>query len=256
MERENYISDIHDYWKYIQDGGSGRSDASFQPIQSRNRDSWEPPLWRPGHHHPYSDWRYPHRPQHYFYSQSSYYDPYHECDQRYGYTDFCSKPNRSRDGSRFHRRGFSHRHPQPPRNQSPPKDQQFSKDQPPPSGQYPPVDRPCRAPPPRNQPPSKQHFSRDHSPHRNQPPLEHEHFSTDHSIPKDDVSPMNLSPPRDDSPVKQQPSAMDQPPKEKGPRRGQRRRGRAKATPKQPPARDQPPTRQSQRKRTRGTRKT
>ena len=255
MERENYIRDVHDYWKYIQDGGS-TSDVSLQPNQSYNRDSWEPPSWRAAHHHPYGGWRHPQWQQHDFYSHSYHYDPYHEHYQQshYGYTDFSSKPNRSRDGSRFHRRGFSHPHPQPPRNQSPPKHQHFSKDQPPPNSECTAVDQPSRAPPPRNQPPSKQHFSSDHSPHRNQAPLKHELFSTDHhSIPKDDLSPKNQTPSKD-TPVKSQPSPTDKPPKEQSPPKGKRRKG--KATPKQHPIGDQPPPRQSCRKRIRGTCKT
>lgn len=253
MERENYISDVHDYWKYIQDGGSRTGTST--------KDSWEP--WRQSydHYQPYGRHAHSHRYHDHFYPHPHHYDPYRGYDPQWhhGYTDFCSKPNsytRSRGRSSFRHRGSRHRHDRsvsgqntqsPPRNQFPPKHQHFSMDQPPPRHQYSPVDQPpTRPPPPRNQPVSKQHFARDQFPHRNQPPPKNEHFSTDQPPLMDDLP---KTPPGDNKPLpkKQNPPKAHPPsPKEPSPLIDQ-------PTPKlQHPSKDHPPPRRSLRRRGRG----
>lgn len=223
MERENYISEIQDYWRYIQDGGI-RSDSasSFQPSPSHTKDDWEPRTRSYGYHHnrrPYGDHtRAPSQWYHHDFHSPTYHDPYYGYDPHLqwdnGYTDFCVPNSYTRSRRRpYHRGGFSkHQHDtrRPPRNQFPPMHQQFW-DYPAPNDYFP-TDH-HRPPPPRNQPPSKQHFSRDHSPHRNQPPPTHQHFTGDPSSPKNQSYPptKDRSPPRESEPsaINHQPSPID-----------------------------------------------
>ena len=219
MERENYISDIQDYWRYVQSG-------DFPPEQSCSQDSWEPQGWSYDHHHQ-SHSEYTHTPPwHHHNSRFDFYSqPYHP----YGYNsyahcyqgDFYSAPNsytrfRGRPNFAWHQRGRSnpghygtrppkHQHTSsgdklPQRNQLPAKHQHFSSDQPTPKHQFSEGQSALR-----NQPPSKlQNFSADQTPEdvappRNQPPPCHQHFSSDQMPPKELTLPSDQSPCEDQS---------------------------------------------------------
>ena len=218
MERENYISDIKDYWQYIQDGG-------FMPTPPKH--SYGKGNWGSGrrydYHQRYNDCRYSSRSYYRDWQYGFHSQPYNHFNQ-----DFYSSQNRySRPRGRPHflrhqvyrfsqppfRRQFtsggkvtkrnqlptSHQHfssdptsvncygDQPtPRNQSPPKPQVFSTDQT--SDDKPPSKSQS---PPKTQPPSHHQGSS-----KNQPPALDQNFSKDQpdTIPKEELPPSQPSP--------------------------------------------------------------
>lgn len=114
MERENYISDIQEYWQYIQNG-STRSvkkaviikDITPLPPHRPHEDDWEQP-WTVNHHQqpPYNDSA--------FYNDSWYgehaHPPlwFHDGYRSYQDCDYYSPPSsysRSKGGPDFHHRG-------------------------------------------------------------------------------------------------------------------------------------------------------
>jgi len=112
MERENYISDVQEYWQYIQNGGSRsvknavRDTRQLPPNQSY-QDDWEP--WGVDHHQqpPYSDRTF-YDDSWYEHTHPQWFHDDHHSYQHYDHYDEPSSYSRSRERLDFHNRGRYH----------------------------------------------------------------------------------------------------------------------------------------------------
>ena len=248
MERENYISDIQDYWQYIQDGGF----TSTPPKHSYGKGNWGAGSY--GHYQPYNDHRYSSWSYHHDRRYDCHPQPYDHYYQEY--TDFYSSQNHyARPRGRPHlQRHQVDRFSQPPykpqyrgkvtkRNQPPTTHRHFSSDpttvnyhgdhptprnRPPSKPEVFSVDKPTSK---NESPPKTQPSSQHQSSSKNQPPLLDQNFSSDQpsphetKSPKEELAPSKPSPteqaPKGHSPRNLRPRKIQPTPK---PKRGKRRK--------------------------------